>query len=632
VSERHRLLRRQLARHRLREGVDVPCEFANDVDLAYHQADADRAVLERSLELTSEELLTRNAELVVALAAERARREAADRHHHTLARLATILAEEPALDRALDRLCAEASAALEVERTSVWILDHGAESLTCQTLYARSAGAVVASPPPINARDVPRYLAAAADQRAVAIDDVRTDPLCAELVDYFAEHGIGSSLSAPCRIAGDVVGFVAFTHVGAPRRWTAEQQLFTASVADCVSLLVENQRRRHAEEARAHLEGNLRQSQRMESIGMLAGGVAHDFNNLLTPILANAELVLETMQADHPDRVLLEGVFQAGEAARDVVGQLLAFSRKQILQLQVLDVNAEIEKLGRLLGRTLPENVELVLAMEPGGLAVRADPGQFQQVVLNLIVNAKDALANGVGTIRVGTRARRATRGEQVEITVADSGAGMPPDVLAKVFEPFFTTKAIGRGTGLGLSTVYGIVRQHGGTITVSSEPGAGSRFTICMPRTNEHPGGRRRAATLTAGAGRTILVVEDEPMVRGVVCRLLAGQGYCVIETGSPVEAIAIARERPDIALVVADVMMPGMNGRQMCDEIRRRRPGTPIVYISGYDNDVLAPHGVLADDVALVRKPFSSNELLAKVQAALRPPTNPGTIAAVP
>jgi signal transduction histidine kinase/ActR/RegA family two-component response regulator len=633
VSDRdlHRLLARQLARH-VRDGEAVPEELVRAIDLAYKQADSERTRLERSLALMSTELLARNAELVKALETERESRATVDKYQRSLAMLALILSEETDLSRALHRICEEVGRVTGSARTSVWMFDESGTTMSCHTMLETETGPFPAA---LATETYPSYFSAISSSRVIPIDDVSTDPITSEIKDHLRSRGVASMLNAPCRIAGRVVGLVSIASINALRTWSLDLQQFLASVADCVSLLLENQRRITAESARAKLEVDLRQQQRMESVGMLAGGVAHDFNNLLTPILANTEIVLAAMDPDHEDRELLDAVIQAAEAARDMVGQLLAFSRKQVLQLRVVDVHAEAEKLTRLLARTLPENITLELALGPEALAVRADPSQLHQVLLNLVVNAKDAMADG-GTITIATSQVRERGIDLAVISVSDSGCGMPPDVQAKVFEPFFTTKPIGRGTGLGLSTVYGIVQQHGGTVDLTSEVGRGSRFDVRLPVAFDKPTERMRRTTLSPLTGETILVVEDEPMVRGVLKRLLDARGYRVIEAGNPAIAIELAKEHADISLVVTDVMMPGMNGRAMWEQITKLRPDARVMFISGYDNDVLAPHGVLSEGMTLVRKPFSSVELLRAVRAVLSgvpldsasEDTNPGIV----
>jgi signal transduction histidine kinase/CheY-like chemotaxis protein len=613
MSDQHRLLRRQIARHlRDRARSTSVSALLRDVERTYQQADGERARLERSLELTSEELLARNAELVRALDAERARRTVAGWYHRALGRYATLLAQEQDLDCCLTTICDDVRETLAVERVAVWTFDEQGHAMLRRALS--TSGPERPSMPAYIAANYPTYFSALSSARIVAVHDIASDPVVHELRDYFGARGITSCITAPCRIAGHIVGMVTIGHTGAIRTWSAEDEQFCASVADCVSLVLESDRRRRVEEERAALEADLRQSQRMESLGMVAGGIAHDFNNLLVPIIGNAEYGLELIDDGEMDPELLVEIREAAISARDLVAQLLAFSRKQVLQLRAVDLDDEIRKLARLLGRALPENIALDLRLD-GGATVCADAGQLKQVVLNLVVNARDAMPDG-GAIRIAT----AAVADHVVLSVEDDGAGMDESTVSKIFEPFFTTKELGRGTGLGLSTVYGIVQQHGGTIGVVSEVGRGSRFEIRLPRSDDQPVSVAERATSAPidldprVRTETILVVEDEPLVRGVVKRLLAGRGYHVIETGLPDQAIELALAHPEIALVITDVMMPGMNGRQMFERIAAERPDTRVMFMSGYDNDVLAPQGI-DDGTApgpLLRKPFDARDLL--------------------
>jgi CheY-like chemotaxis protein len=326
---------------------------------------------------------------------------------------------------------------------------------------------------------------------------------------------------------------------------------------------------------------------------MLAGGIAHDFNNLLVAILGNTELMLELMSSDDNDRELVEEIRAAGDSARELVAQLLAFSRKQVLHLRDVDLAEEARKVLRLVNRALPENVSVEVDID-GALPVRADPSQLQQVILNLVVNATDAMPHGGKVSVIGRRAGTA-EAPTVVLAIVDTGTGMNEATLSKVFEPFFTTKELGRGTGLGLSTAYGIVEQHGGTLVATSVLGHGSRFEITLPRT--------LTTTATASSGRirrptarereAVLVVEDEPMVLAVVKRLLVAEGYRVLGAGGPEEALLIAARHPEIELVVTDVIMPVMNGKTMVDRSCRCAEHGAL-YMSGYDNEVLAPQGV--------------------------------------
>jgi len=612
TRDRHHLLRRQVARLLRDEPLtSALTQFLEGVDDAYHTADEDRRLLERSLELASSELLEQNAALSRALVAEKAQHTRIVRLHDTLGRLATVLARGLPLAECLHEVCREVALALDVERASVWQFDEPAKTMQCLTIYACSGRGPRSATLPLEQH--PAYLEMHRTSRVIAIDDQTARPEIIEVARAvgFDDHTAG--LSAPCRIAGELVGLLYIADTQGPRVWTAEEKLFATSVSDCISLALESERRQREEQLRTTLEADLRQRQRMDSIGMLAGGIAHDFNNLLVPICGNSELLTESLPTSHPDRELVDEILQAGNSARDLVGQLLAFSRKQVLQLRVVDLAEEARKTSRLLLRALPKNIELELDLE-GELLVRADPGQLHQVIINLAVNARDAMPGGG---RISVIGRRTTR--HVTLVVEDTGTGMDEATLTKVFEPFFTTKSLGRGTGLGLSTAYGIVEQHGGSLTAFSSPGRGSRFEITLPASAPAATMTPRSRRLSIGQREIILLVEDEPIVLAVGRRLLAAAGFTVLPAGGPDEAIAIATSHPEIELVVTDVMMPVMNGVELFSRLASVLPDAGVLYVSGYDSEVLAPQGVLVDGVEFLRKPFSSVELLAAVKRAL-------------
>jgi signal transduction histidine kinase/ActR/RegA family two-component response regulator len=604
-------LRRQVARLFRDEPMTPAVERLLDaVDAAYRQADEDRRLMERSLELTSEELLTQNQVLMRALEAEQTRRTMVGRLHDALARLATLLAEGLDLDHCMQRICVEVVEALDVDRASIWRFDDRAAVMHCLTSFDRTGQGLRVEEAPIG----PEYISALGTSRVLVFDDLQESAMW-KLVAGLAKGEVMSGMVAPCRIGGHVIGVVHIDHGHGRGMWSADEQLFAASVADCVSLTLESYRRRREEELRSKLEADLQQRQRMDSVGMLAGGIAHDFNNLLVPIIGNTELILETLGLTGEDRELVEEIREAGNSARDLVAQLLAFSRKQVLHLRDIDLAEEARKVTRLLVRALPKTITIELDFD-GTLPVHADPGQIQQVILNLVVNAKDAMPHG-GQIRVVGR-----RGEQtVVLSIEDTGTGMNEATLGKVFEPFFTTKELGRGTGLGLSTAYGIVEQHGGTLTATSELGQGSRFVITLPMSSSTAAsaGSGRARRSTSRQREAVLLVEDEPMVLAVIKRLLTAEGFQVLAAGGPEEALLLAARHPEIELVITDVVMPVMNGKTMVDQILHLLPHVGTLYMSGYDNEVLAPQGVAIDDVDLVRKPFSGDELLAAVKRSL-------------
>ncbi len=348
---------------------------------------------------------------------------------------------------------------------------------------------------------------------------------------------------------------------------------------------------------RKALEDRLRQSAKMEAVGRLAGGVAHDFNNLLTAISTNADLALDSLESGQDVHEELGQIKRAADRASALTRQLLAFSRKQMLQPRVLDINTAVRDAGDLLARLIGEHIEFTTHLDADTWPVVADSGQLTQVVMNLAVNARDAMPNG-GTLTITTgnivvtealagKQRGLSVGEYVVITMRDTGAGMNRRTQERIFEPFFTTKEQGRGTGLGLATVYGIVRQSNGYIQLTSTPGRGTTFWIFLPRANgrvEHVE-RKPPLPERAAPGSTVLIVEDEPQVRAAAARVLRRHGYQVVECGHGVDALAAWRERgSEISLVVTDVVMPEMGGRELVRRLREDGMKVPVLFISGY------------------------------------------------
>jgi len=379
--------------------------------------------------------------------------------------------------------------------------------------------------------------------------------------------------------------------------------------------------RHQAEEQRRRLEDQLRQSQKMEAVGRLAGGIAHDFNNLLMVIMGHGELLRRGLEADDPRLRKVQHVMGAAERAARLVRQLLAFSRKQVLEPQVLDLNALVADAARMLRPLLGEDVKVVTRLAPALGHVRVDPAQIDQVLMNLAVNARDAMPWG-GTLFLETANVGAPAGDQVALVVRDTGQGMDETTRAHVFEPFFTTKSGTGGTGLGLSMVYGIVQQSGGQISVESEPGHGSSFRILLPRF-EGPGASpepNAPARLESAAGETVLVVEDEPAIRSLACEMLEAQGYRTLSAGSGEEALGLAvRHAGPIHVLLADVVMPGLAGPALAERFAVVRPEARILFMSGYAGDDLARRGLPADATHLVPKPFTADLLGHRVREAL-------------
>jgi len=386
---------------------------------------------------------------------------------------------------------------------------------------------------------------------------------------------------------------------------------------------------------RKQLEEQFHQAQKMEAVGRLAGGVAHDFNNLLTAILGSADLVLESLTARVPERGELEEIRKAALRAADLTRQLLAFSRQQVIAPTALNPNEVVANMDKLLRRLLGEDVELRTRLTPDLVTVKADPSQLEQVVLNLAVNARDAMPNG-GKLTIETQNVEldaayvrghisAQPGSYAMIAVSDTGVGMDAATQARIFEPFFTTKEIGKGTGLGLATVYGIVKQSGGWIWVYSEPGQGTTFKIYLPCVTEAvpPAAVTPAPPASVRGSETILLVEDDEMIRNLVPKVLKANGYRVLvaANGRDAERMAGQHEGP-IHLLMTDVVMPGMNGREVAERLAAARAGLRVLYLSGYTDDAIVHHGVLEPGVAFLQKPFTPAVLGRKVREVLDSP----------
>ncbi len=379
--------------------------------------------------------------------------------------------------------------------------------------------------------------------------------------------------------------------------------------------------RRRAEEERGRLEEQLRQSQKMEAVGRLAGGIAHDFNNLLMVIMGHGELLRRGLEADDARLRKVQHVMGAAERAARLVRQLLAFSRKQVLEPQVVDLNALVSDTARMIRPLLGEDVRIATRLAPALGRVRVDPAQIDQVLMNLAVNARDAMPRG-GTLSLETANVGDGPGGQVALVVRDTGLGMDEATRAHLFEPFFTTKGGSGGTGLGLSMVYGIVRQSGGQITVESEPGLGSSFRIVLPRA-DGPGAVTEViapSRAPSAAGETVLVVEDEQAIRSLACEMLEGQGYHTLSAASGEEALGLAvRHAGPIHVLLADVVMPGLAGPALAERFTVVRPEARVLFMSGYAGDDLARRGLPEDAVHLVPKPFTADLLGRRVREAL-------------
>jgi two-component system cell cycle sensor histidine kinase/response regulator CckA len=390
--------------------------------------------------------------------------------------------------------------------------------------------------------------------------------------------------------------------------------------------------RRKADQERAALQEQLRQSQRMEAIGQLAGGIAHDFNNLLTIIKGYSQLSRLELKEGGTVRGYIEDIEKATERAANLVRQLLAFSRRQVMEMKIIDLNALARDLDKMLRRIIGEDIELITLLADDLGRLKADLGQIEQVILNLAVNARDAMPQGgkliIETANVELDEAYARShiavipGCYVMLSVTDTGAGMTPEIKERMFEPFYTTKGKEKGTGLGLSTVYGIVKQTGGNIWVYSEPGRGTTFKIYLPRVDEplEEVRTRQAAKDIARGGETVLIVEDEMEVRRLAVRILERQGYKVLEASHGDDALQVCKEyEGQIPLLVTDVVLPGMSGRKLAERLRSLHPRMKVLYMSGYTDKAIVHNGELEEGMNFIQKPFSMENLARNVRDVL-------------
>ncbi|MCG3198230.1 MAG: Sensor histidine kinase RcsC [bacterium] len=536
------------------------------------------------------------------------------------------------LDESIRRLLEVAARQQQVARVSFWRFEDGHSSIRCVDLYElaadrHSSGLV------LRAADYPSYFTALESEETIVADDTRCHPATREFWEsYFKPRLITSLLDVPVQAHGQLEGVLCHAHTGEPIVWSPEQRLFALSIANLVSLAIEQAESRRLQKERDSLQEQLLQSQKMEAVGRLAGGVAHDFNNMLQVILGYCFLSQKELPADHPLIGNLDQVQSAAQRAADITRQLLAFARKQTVNPRRLDLNMVVSGMLKMLRRLIGEDIDLLWIAGDNLWDIFLDPSQIDQILVNLTVNARDAIS-GTGKVTVETSNvvvdnaycashLESAPGQYVRLTFSDSGCGMDKKTLDQIFEPFFTTKGPGEGTGLGLPTIYGIVKQNNGFVNVYSEVGKGTTFSIYFPRHEaeaEAPP-EKLAQDGPVGGTETVLVVEDENAILNLAKRILENLGYRVLVAGRPTEALRLAqRHQGDIHLLVTDVVMPEMNGRRLHEQIHSIRPNIKCLYMSGYPVNAIVHRGVLDKGLVFLQKPFSSDGMAARVREAL-------------
>ena len=526
------------------------------------------------------------------------------------------------LDKLIPMLNEVAAQTLDVDRVSIWIFNESRKQLICRDLFSRPDDSHTPRGM-LAATDYPHYFAALENERLIDASDATTDPRTRELLHpYLATMGIGSMLDVSIRSSSNVIGVVCHEHLGGPRSWHDDEAAFAGFVADLVSQATANQRALEAEEQQQQLEHELRHSQKLDAVGHLASGIAHDFNNQLAVIMGYASLA--EFEPDTDVREFLPQISTAAARAAELTRKLLSFSRRQVLRTQIVELNGIVANVSDLITRIGQANIHVVTNISDDVGCLKADPIELEQVLLNLANNAADAMPHG-GTLTLETRvatapekAAKSLAGDRdwAVVTVRDTGTGIDTAHLEHIFEPFFTTKSNDCGTGLGLATSYGIVDQHDGHITVSSELGRGTVFEVWLPLVDlpATPEGATASQPSQRGA-ETILVVEDDASIRSLLKSLLTHAGYSVAITESGEEAVEHFRNHQNsIDLVILDTDLPGKSGPEALVEIRAIAPRTPAILTSGRGMDEHEP-----DFAVALPKPFSTSALLDAVRAAL-------------
>jgi two-component system cell cycle sensor histidine kinase/response regulator CckA len=551
---------------------------------------------------------------------ERARQARMSRHNEALRALTRQLSSDD-LREQLNAISEAAAHTLEVGRSSVWLLDAEQRQLRAVDSFDRRTGehgdGMV-----LLARDHPAYFRALEDQRVVLAEDAR-EHFCTRTLraSYLEPHDVHSFLAAPIRVGNRWLGVLCHEQVGGPRRFTDEDASVAGSLSDFVALAIESHEHRRAEEALRTSNERLDEARRIEAVGRLAGGVAHDFNNVITVVSSYAFLMAKKLDKDDPLQVPVAEIGKAAERAADITRKLLALSRREPAPPRVFDMNHVVRGMESFLHRLIGEHITLKLELFGEPLLLRADPGQIEQIILNLVVNARDAARPEGSTITIRTFYDAGTKKKAERpcgLEVADTGVGMTPEVQARIFEPFFTTKEVGKGSGLGLFTVYGAVTQMNGTVDVKSTPNRGTRFILRFAQaTPEAATGHVAPDRRELLGSETLLLVEDEAQVRDVTALILRELGYKVLEAANIDQALTHARANRSIDMLVSDIVMPKASGTVVAARIKELIPSLRVLFISGYNKEMLSAYDASLGPT--LPKPFTAEQIGRKVRELL-------------
>ncbi|HPQ69351.1 MAG TPA: CHASE domain-containing protein [bacterium] len=531
-------------------------------------------------------------------------------------------------------LTEQAAKAAEVNRLAVWLFNPEGTQLTCLDMYNAATGRHEVGELMEREMCADRIISLGGSQFADVYDASTDERTASCYEDYLKPQGVASVLVAVIRAGDRNQGMLCLESVGTKRRWLADEITFACQLADQLAIAILADQRKRSEREQARLQDQLQQAMKMEAIGRLAGGVAHDFNNILTGISGYAEIVQSSLRWDDPIQADVEEIRNAAERAAGLITQLLAFSRRQIIDPKVIRPNEVLQNSQKMLRRIIGEDVDFVFKPTDNLWSIKVDAGQLDQILVNLAVNARDAMPSG-GKLTIETqnvvideeycRAHPGLMaGNFIMLAVGDNGVGMNEETMQHIFEPFYSTKAKGKGTGLGLATVYGILRQNQGLVNVYSELGVGTTFKIYFPAIMEEAEqiAQREEAENPTGT-ETVMLVEDEDMVRRLARKILEKHGYTVIEMNNGGEAFHYCELHDNhIDMLLTDVVMPELNGKELYAKLVEKRPGLKSLFMSGYTENIIAHHGILDDNIEFIQKPFTTRSLTRKIREVLDKP----------